>query len=82
MQRCLQSENLGTAGRLSGQVDRRLDGVAAGNQEQRLLERRHQELAELLMELEPRLIEKRVARVNKRLEAALDRLDDTRVVVP
>src|SRR5437764_3286506 len=78
----MQPEHIEPAGGLARQIDRGLDRIAAADQEQRAFERFRQQLAELLVEAQPRHVQHRVAGVHQGFEGPLDRRDDARVLMP
>ena len=81
MQAHVKSQHVGAAGHLARHVHRCLDGVAAADEEKRLLQRRCQDLAQAAVQFQPVHIEKGLGRMADRRQAAFDRLDKQWMVV-
>src|SRR5690606_36899802 len=77
----VRRRDLVAAGEFLGDRHRRLVGIAPRAQEERLLQRARDDLADAFGELDLLDVVDAAARVDQRLAALLDRGDDARIVV-
>ena len=77
----VETNDIETACRLSRKIDRRFDGVAAGNQKYRLLQGARQDLSKLLMQAEARHVEHRVAGMQQALHGRRNPLYHPRMLM-
>ena len=81
MERRREADHLVTAGRELGHADRRLVGLAAGVQQQHLLQLRRQQRGKLAAQLDHLRRQDPAEQMQRALAAARDRGDDVRMVV-